>query len=1109
MYTVSPQGLRNSAEYGSEILARMYGDLVKAKKCTRIADQIYVLGNSLTELLENFKEVMERARKANLTFKPSKIIICPTSTVILGWKKQGCKWSPTEHVLSPLSLAEPPSTVKKMRGWLGAFRQIAKTIPNHAVVLQKFERMVGGKNSRDKIAWSPDLIREFDQAKASIATSVPIAIPRNTDKLKIFPDWSQDSDAVGGRLIIERCVDGKKVDLHGGEFSCRLKGAQARWTACEKECLGIKLLVQHYQPYIRENNSVTTVYTDNIVSVHAWNAIKLGKISTSSRVASFISTMCENKIDIVHYPGEMTKVADYNSRHPTSCTADRCQTCKFVGQELSAQEHYVRYTHSESNILLAERPTWLELQKQDSTVAKLYQLIKTGLSPEKKSRNRTLKLLHNMYRRGIVFIAADGLIQVRNVDVAHNTEYKAILVPEVYVAGVIQSLHLKLNHPSPYQLHKHMSRSFFAIGMTKVINNITSSCDTCTRLKILPKQVHINTTTKNNTFGTRFSADVLIEKGQHILLCREKLSQFTTTYMLQDETKESIEEGLISSLIDMVPEDGAVIQVDPGPSLVSLSNDANSVLLNFNIKIDVGRVHNKQKNPIAENAIKEFRKEWLRLKPDGAQLSDMERAQITASMNKRIRLNGLAPKEVMLKRNLKNHEPVQVDDNLEGQAQYDRKVQNNAKQLIKDKLSKQIPQKPTLQIGDLIYIIADLSKSRGREQFIVTKCFVKSDVHWIVARKFQKGLRNKEYLLKADEVILAPVTDNLESVFEEDEVDFQGFQDNIILDKRDRLKNLITTLEKDTQEKRNRGRPVLPVYPDYLNALPSDVCVTEEDEVFYGFDDRDVTTSSSKRDKLQQVLKQLENPSDNGFHGFSDQEIEDAIERKTKTNRLLQETRRLVVKLRSLQPTYVKNKTLHAWNYDQWLHIMENDMFEEKSKIQQVPVDDLPSLSESIQDSSDHLSYDDEEFYSVNDITIEDVATDMLDSNVSDLEVFNTHYENIPRESTSTPNRENFKSVTDPMLLDTITVMSSSESSLESDGEEDVLIAANVKELSEAMYLPVPVGPTRVEELLNKVHQSCPELSTPEVGRVYDMSPILDGIQQFESVMQVRQHAQQ
>jgi hypothetical protein len=771
-----------------------------------------------------------------------------------------------------------------MRGWLGTFRQIAKTIPNHSVVLQKFEKMVGGKNSRDKIVCSPELIQDFDKAKASIETSVPIAIPRNTDKLKIFPDWSQDCDAVGGRLIIERIVNGKKVDLHGGEFSCRLKGAQARWTACEKECLGIKLLVQHYQPYIRENNSVTTVFTDNIVSVHAWNAIKLGKISTSSRVASFISTMCENKINIVHFPGEMTKVADYNSRNPTICTEDRCQTCKFVNQEISVQENYVRYARSgPNNLLLAERPTWLELQKQDSTLAKLYQLIKAGLSPEKKSRNRSLKLLHNMYRRGIVYIASDGLLQAKNVDVAHNAEFKAIIIPEVYVAGVIQSLHLKLNHPSPYQLHKQMSRIFFAIGISTVINNITASCDTCVRLKTLPKQVHVNTTTKNNTFGSRFSADVLIEKGQHILLCREKLSQFTTTYILQDETKDSIQEGLISSLIDLIPEDGAIIQVDPGPSLVSLANDEESVLLNFNIKLDVGRVHNKQKNPIAENAIKEFRKEWLRFKPNGSSLSDQERAQITAVMNKRIRLNGLAPKEIMLKRNLKDHSPMVIDDVTEGQAQNERRKQNNSKQLVRDTLNKKVPDEPSLQPGDLVYIIADLSKSRGREQFIVTKCFVKLNENWIVARKFQKGLRNKEYLLKATEVILAPVTDNLDNYVEDDDIErqgFQGFQENIDLNKRDRLKALIKTMEKVTSPPPKRGRPILPVYPDYLQPLHTDVFVTEDDEVCYGFGQDDLTSAKVKKEKLREILHQLESPEEDGFYGFDEEDLNAATEKK-------------------------------------------------------------------------------------------------------------------------------------------------------------------------------------------------------------------------------------
>ena len=383
VYTVLPQGLRNSAEWGSEILARIYGDMVKNKQCTRIADQIYVLGNSPQELASNFTLVLNRARQANLTFKPSKISICPSDTVILGWRKSGNLWQPTQHILSPLSLAEPPSTVKKLRGWLGAYRQIAKTIPNHAVVLQHFEKLVGGKNSKDRISWTPELLTQFDKAKASIATSSPITIPKPSDKLKIFPDWSQDADAVGGRLIIERSTNGTTVNLHGGEFSCRLKGAQSRWTPCEKECLAIKLLVQHFQPYIRESSNITTIYTDNIVAVHAWEAIKLGKISTSSRVASFISTMCENKLEIVHFPGELTKVADYNSRHPVHCSSDKCQTCQFVLSEIKLQDNYVRSSVSlESPAPLAERPTWLQLQKKDPTHAQLYNLLQQGQQPE-------------------------------------------------------------------------------------------------------------------------------------------------------------------------------------------------------------------------------------------------------------------------------------------------------------------------------------------------------------------------------------------------------------------------------------------------------------------------------------------------------------------------------------------------------------------------------------------------------------------------------------------------------------------------------------------------------------------------------------------------------
>ena len=89
VYTVEPQGLMNSGEHAYERFGRIYGDLCANEKLTRMADGLYVLGNTFGELFENLHEVFERARTANLTFKPSKILICPQDTIIFGWRKKG------------------------------------------------------------------------------------------------------------------------------------------------------------------------------------------------------------------------------------------------------------------------------------------------------------------------------------------------------------------------------------------------------------------------------------------------------------------------------------------------------------------------------------------------------------------------------------------------------------------------------------------------------------------------------------------------------------------------------------------------------------------------------------------------------------------------------------------------------------------------------------------------------------------------------------------------------------------------------------------------------------------------------------------------------------
>ena len=113
-------------------------------------------------------------------------------------------------------------------------------------------------------------------------------------------------------------------------------------------------------------------------------------------------------------------------------------------------------------------------------------------------------------------------------------------------------------------------------------------------------------------FGSCFSADVIRRQNQKILLSREKLFQFTLTTFIPDETAWSLGESLVSKVVELIPDDGVTIQVDNATSFQSLDKESQlegSLDQKYRIKIDLWRLLNKNKNPVAENGIKEFLKE--------------------------------------------------------------------------------------------------------------------------------------------------------------------------------------------------------------------------------------------------------------------------------------------------------------------------------------------------------------------------------------------------------------------------------------------------------------------------------------------------------------------
>ena len=195
----------------------------------------------------------------------------------------------------------------------------------------------------------------------------------------------------------------------------------------------------------------------------------------------------------------------------------------------------------------------------------------------------------------------------------------------------------------------------------------------CAALKQLPAELFSESTEKNEMFGSNYSADVIQREGQKIFLCREKLSQFATSCFIQDQKADALRDALVTCTIETIPATGGIVQVDCATAFQTLKAEQDgegSILKKLNIKVDLGRSHNKNKNPVAENAVKEFHKECLRISPRGGPLSEIERAQVTKSMNSRIRNRGFSSKEIAFQRDQITNQVKPISDMEMADQQY-------------------------------------------------------------------------------------------------------------------------------------------------------------------------------------------------------------------------------------------------------------------------------------------------------------------------------------------------------------------------------------------------------------------------------------------------------
>lgn len=110
-------------------------------------------------------------------------------------------------------------------------------------------------------------------------------------------------------------------------------------------------------------------------------------------------------------------------------------------------------------------------------------------------------------------------------------------------------------------------------------------------------------------------------------------NSYTSSFLLDNKYCESLRAGLLCFCLKLCPlaSPPSVLRVDLALGLSSLFND--EVLHKHSITLEVGRIKNLNKNPVAEKCFAELGKKLLCICLEGGPISPVSLAIATASLN--------------------------------------------------------------------------------------------------------------------------------------------------------------------------------------------------------------------------------------------------------------------------------------------------------------------------------------------------------------------------------------------------------------------------------------------------------------------------------------------
>ena len=191
-----------------------------------------------------------------------------------------------------------------------------------------------------------------------------------------------------------------------------------------------------------------------------------------------------------------------------------------------------------------------------------------------------------------------------------------------------------------------------------------------------------------------------------------------------------------------------MIRTDNAPAFQKLLNESskeNSIFKTLNITLHLGDTLNSNKNSIAENAVKELEKEFLRLGFSNQQIQPLVLSLAVKNINSRIRHRGFSSREMCFMRSQTSNENIKLHDPTLSKTQVD---------LREEKHNKPPETNVHVSVGTLVMIKDKLKKNEARETYVVVQLDDVKGIPHAVIQKFEDKFMNRQYRIPVASYLL-------------------------------------------------------------------------------------------------------------------------------------------------------------------------------------------------------------------------------------------------------------------------------------------------------------------------------------------------------------------